>query len=453
MAGNVVTVEPGVYLPGPRRRADRGPRRRHRRRAATCSSSTTRRHSDARLGGHPIDRSRRAARRRYPARWNSEPAPAPAAPRRHRRPRWARSCAPAAAGAAPPSRRRQDLKRRRPTGLADERVVGEKLTIRGKNFRRGKAKNSVLVQARPAAGAVFVKADVDDQEAHGRGARQAREVHARHRRAARCRRASACASSPRAWPARSRRVKASPYRLRARQGAALRRRRRPTGRRRLRRRRCQERRRLRRRQRPAGRHARDCSSGSTRARSTPTATASRTASSTSRRVDLNDDEYQSRTPILPTRASAVPEPAVPGDAERRLRRRRPHAQTSSRAVEVHLRGRAHRARTLTPLSYSDGKQYSRDSSPRAGYAKHTRVPRLAVPPAATAWSRCTTRAGRRRALAAGLRRSTATATTSTARGGETDRRRRCSRRADRADRDSAWSGRSPTTSATRTPTA
>ena len=32
VAGNVVTVEPGVYVPGPRRRADRGSRRRHRRR-------------------------------------------------------------------------------------------------------------------------------------------------------------------------------------------------------------------------------------------------------------------------------------------------------------------------------------------------------------------------------------------------------------------------------------
>ena len=31
--GNVVTVEPGVYLPGTLRRADRGPRRGHRRTA------------------------------------------------------------------------------------------------------------------------------------------------------------------------------------------------------------------------------------------------------------------------------------------------------------------------------------------------------------------------------------------------------------------------------------
>ncbi len=46
--------------------------------------------------------------------------------------------------------------------------VGTKLTITGKNFKRGKAKNSVLFR-RDGGKALFVKADVStDQEAHGR---------------------------------------------------------------------------------------------------------------------------------------------------------------------------------------------------------------------------------------------------------------------------------------------
>ncbi len=74
--------------------------------------------------------------------------------------------------------------------------VGTKLTITGKNFKRGKAKNSVLFR-RDGGKALFVKADVSTTKRLTVVVPEdAREVHAQQGRRSRSRRASACASSP-----------------------------------------------------------------------------------------------------------------------------------------------------------------------------------------------------------------------------------------------------------------
>ena len=95
--GNVVTVEPGVYLPGPRRRADRGSRRRHRDgrdvlSAPPRSSDRRRLRAQARSSGASAADTGRDG--------TSSPHPPLPAPRRHRgRARRARSCPPTAGAA------------------------------------------------------------------------------------------------------------------------------------------------------------------------------------------------------------------------------------------------------------------------------------------------------------------------------------------------------------------
>ena len=155
---------------------------------------------------------------------------------------------------------------------------------------------------------------------------------------------------------------------------------------RLRQRRHEEQRRHRRRQRSAlRRRHRDTAHRrrQTPATPTPTGTASRTATSTSRRSDLNDDEYQTPNTYLPYPGKRpYPNPLFAG-RRRRLRRRLAGARRGVRAS-----GSTSADRTLDPLSYSDGEQYSIEP-PRGATATASRPWR----PPATA-SRRSSSAGR-----------------------------------------------------------
>ena len=62
--------------------------------------------------------------------------------------------------------------------------VGETITIHGKNFRSGKAKNTVLFKRDKWQGPVRQGGPLDEEEDHGRGPEVAREVHGRQERQA-----------------------------------------------------------------------------------------------------------------------------------------------------------------------------------------------------------------------------------------------------------------------------
>ena len=85
-------------------------------------------------------------------------------------------------------------------GHAQDRLVGTKLTITGKNFKRGKAKNSVLFR-RDKGKALFVKADVSTTKKLTVVVPKTLEKYMIDQgRRARRRRASACACSPPSSP-------------------------------------------------------------------------------------------------------------------------------------------------------------------------------------------------------------------------------------------------------------
>ena len=122
-------------------------------------------------------------------RWNFDPAPAPCCVAPSPRPHSARS-------SCPPWRTRSAKAPVITKVTPKTAAVGTKLTIQGKNFKRGKAKNSVLFR-RDKGKALFVKADVSTtKQLIVVVPEDAREVHERRGRPTRSPRASACACSP-----------------------------------------------------------------------------------------------------------------------------------------------------------------------------------------------------------------------------------------------------------------
>ena len=187
--GNVVTVEPGVYVPGRRRRADRGPRGRHRERPR-CPFADHERAPDGRLGSSPRRQLKSGgAGGRYRGAMVLRP---------RTRLQLRRAVVAAALGAlfvpavADAKKAKTPVITKVTPKTAD---VGTKLTITRQALPPRQGQEQRAVPARQGQGAVRQGRREHDQEAHGRGPEDAREVHARRRAARRRRRASACACS------------------------------------------------------------------------------------------------------------------------------------------------------------------------------------------------------------------------------------------------------------------
>ena len=265
--------------------------------------------------------------------------------------------ASATAGLAATDAHAKPKKKKAPriTAIAPKHVaVGQTLTIRGRNFLVGRSKNTVVFK-REGARAVFAKADVSTKKVlRVKVPGDAPEVLRAEGRQPRA------DGLPPAHPGRAlrqavHRPQALPDRLRA---GADRQPGRAEPRRRLRQGRRQEPRRRRRRQRPAAPTPPRSPSAPCRATPTATATASRTATSSSRRRTSTTTSTRTRTRSCPTPASgrtrtrSTPTPAVDYDGDSLTLANEQALWRYSYAV-------SHMAtRTLTPLSYSDGMQYS-----------------------------------------------------------------------------------------------
>ena len=158
VAGNVVTVEPGVYVPGARRRADRGSRGRHRRRL---------RRAERHLEGAGHRRLTPLKRPRLPADRGQDDFPRPHSPLiapgrlrgRPRRPHGSRDC-----GCRRPRRsfceeEEGQAPRRHSRHARCRSRSARRSRSAASYFLRGRNKNSVVFK-RDGGKAVFVKAGV-----------------------------------------------------------------------------------------------------------------------------------------------------------------------------------------------------------------------------------------------------------------------------------------------------